>query len=249
MNINAFPQFQKLYILKDVQRKICLLSTLFSVFPVSTQAKAVITVISFVCICMNIHAKTDTVFYSVFLGKNHCHLKMKRMGIIQQSEVLSNSKMHLGKYLPAYYLEDQEKYLEVKSWFCPLGITPQFLCSMDFEVLALLSGRTFIFIILLCYIKKVLESIHLLVTEQLSQPASPNRKLEAQWSFTCLIQSQSLADATLSKPFFPQVCLIAVNCVCQKPVDSLGYSMYAVIFFCCLQLVIVLPLPFQNIYL
>lgn len=53
----------------------------------------------------------------------------------------------------------------------------------------------------------------------------------------------------LFKTFFPPVCLIPVNCICQKPVDSLGYSTHTIIFLCCLRLAIVLPLPFQNIYL
>lgn len=32
------------------------------------------------------------------------------------------------------------------------------------------------------------------------------------------------ADTTLTKPVFLSVCLILVNCVCQKPVNFLGYS-------------------------
>lgn len=76
------PTVVKIINIKRYTEEILSPLYLAPVFPVSTQVKAVITLINSIDFFMNIHTETDTIFYSISLGKNHFHLKEGRMDII-----------------------------------------------------------------------------------------------------------------------------------------------------------------------
>lgn len=82
MNMEYLPTVVKIINIKRYTEEILSPLYLAPVFPVSTQVKAVITLINSIDFFMNIHTETDTIFYSISLGKNHFHLKEGRMDII-----------------------------------------------------------------------------------------------------------------------------------------------------------------------